>query len=305
MCRVVAYLGEQIPLSALLYDSESSLTHQVYAPNMMDRLNLAGFGFAAWDPDTLHASEPFFYRSPQLPMYDLNLKRLSRKVNTSCAIGHIRGASYFPGQTPGRVHQDNLHPFFTPRNSIAFAHNGGLSRFDQMKFALIEHMKPEIAAGIGGSTDSEWIYALMLSQLEGGLVEVHDIVAAVIKTLQILKAVRDDFGIDTASGVNIFIANGDWLIATRYTYDFGCYPAKLAQHYLNFHSLWYTLGERFGLHDAEWGMRSSNDHRSLLVASEPLSKDTSTWIEVPEYTLIAAHKAKDGGVTLDVHDLDF
>ena len=34
--------------------------------------------------------------------------------------------------------------------------------------------------------------------------------------------------------------------------------------------------------------------RSLLIASEPLTVDVSTWLEVPEYSMITAQRTADG-----------
>ena len=35
-----------------------------------------------------------------------------------------------------------------------------------MRYSLVEHVRPELAERIEGTTDSEWIYALILSQLD-------------------------------------------------------------------------------------------------------------------------------------------
>lgn len=43
--------------------------------------------------------------------------------------------------------------------------------------------------------------------------------------------------------------------------------------------------------------------RSLIVASEPLTVDTSTWLEVPEYSMITAALTPDG-LDLRTFDLD-
>jgi glutamine amidotransferase len=50
-------------------------------------------------------------------------------------------------------------------------------------------------------------------------------------------------------------------------------------------------------------MRGADAPTSLIVASEPITSDASTWLEVPEYSLLAA--ARSGGtVTTELHDLD-
>ena len=50
-------------------------------------------------------------------------------------------------------------------------------------------------------------------------------------------------------------------------------------------------------------MRGTDVTSSLLVASEPITADTSTWLEVPEYSLVVA--SRDGGtVKTELHDLE-
>jgi predicted glutamine amidotransferase len=43
--------------------------------------------------------------------------------------------------------------------------------------------------------------------------------------------------------------------------------------------------------------------RSLILASEPLTRDVSTWLEVPEYSMLTAW-IEDDGVQLQALDLD-
>ena len=46
-----------------------------------------------------------------------------------------------------------------------------------------------------------------------------------------------------------------------------------------------------------------DDVRSLLIASEPLTVDISTWLEVPEYSMITAQVTADG-LEFETLDLD-
>ena len=50
-------------------------------------------------------------------------------------------------------------------------------------------------------------------------------------------------------------------------------------------------------------MTAGDAPRSLLIASEPLTVDTSTWLEVPEYTMITAARSA-GGLDFETFDLD-
>ncbi|MGH8674923.1 MAG: hypothetical protein ACREVG_11500, partial [Burkholderiales bacterium] len=172
---------------------------------------------------------------------------------------------------------------------------GDLAEFDRMKPLLLAHVKPEYLAHIHGTTDSEWIYAVFLSQLADphhGLDEPSAF-DAIQRTLEILRDVRARLGIAVSSSVNLFITNGRQLAALRYCFDFGCYgtedPSRVHEANLNFLSLWYTLGRDYAMHDGEWKMTGGAENAdSILVASEPLTKDTAAWVELPEYGALFA-----------------
>jgi glutamine amidotransferase len=134
---------------------------------------------------------------------------------------------------------------------------------------------------------------------------VENLAAAVVRTLEIIREVRARRGITTASPANLFVATGTALVATRFSFDHGWYPPDdpLLELDLAYVTLWYTLGGEYREHEGEWAMRGTDVSTSLLVASEPITSDTSTWLEVPEYSLLTAERV-DGTVTTRVSDLD-
>lgn len=287
MCRVLAYLGEPIRLVDLLFNADSSLIRQTYDSKMLGMLNLAGFGMAAWEHSSFEPDEPFLYRTALVPMFDPNLAHLAEKLRPNSLLAHVRGVPLTANSVVG--HQ-NLHPFRFPGFKLAMAHNGDLARFDEMRFDLLSRIEPEIARCIRGTTDSEWIYALLMSQLADPTADpsTEEIRKAVETTLTILREIRMRRGIDTSSSVNLFLCDGNDLIATRFTFDYGCYADELPETGMEFLSLWYTLGSDYGYHDDEWKMiGGSSGARSAMVASEPLTRDSSTWIEVPEYSMLS------------------
>ena len=100
-------------------------------------------------------------------------------------------------------------------------------------------------------------------------------------------------GIRRESSINLVVCDGKTLIATRFAFDFGRYdqPFSANNKYL---SQWYTLGRDYGYHDAEWKMvGGAGSADSVLVASEPLTRDVSTWIEVPEYSALVVCDQED------------
>ncbi len=311
MCRALAYLGQPVLLDHLLFQPDSALVRQSYMPKMLHMLNLAGFGLKAWDRSSQGPDEPWSYGSQSLPVFDRNLKSLAEKVRAHCVLAHVRGVSY---STTVDISLQNVHPFQFPGVSLALAHNGDLARFAEMKPHLMEHVKPAFLRQIKGTTDSEWIYALIVSQLEDPARRpaASEIARAVDRTLATIREARGRCGIDTSSSVNLFIASGEQLAAARYCFDFGCYPtqdpSRVHEANLNFLSLWYTSGRQYGKYDGphgdEWRMTGGSDTAdSLMIASEPLTRDTTSWLEVPEYSLIYAD-TRSGRPSVEVHYLD-
>ena len=50
-------------------------------------------------------------------------------------------------------------------------------------------------------------------------------------------------------------------------------------------------------------MAASDPPRSVIIASEPLTVDTSTWFEVPEYSMLTA-ALTPAGLEFETRDLD-
>ena len=307
MCRALAYLGQPVLLDNLLYQPDSALVRQAYMPKMLHLMNLAGFGLKAWDRNSSDPLKPYSYASTALPVFDRNLKALAEKIRPSCVLAHVRGVTY---STEVEISLQNVHPFQFPGFCLALAHNGDLARFAEMKPHLLGHIRADVAGLIRGTTDSEWIYALIVSQLADprGACRSDDLVRAVEQAFAIIRQVRARLDIAISSSVNLFLTTGDQLAAVRYCFDFGCYateePAKVHEANLAFLSLWYTSGREYGYHDREWKMVGGADTAdSIMIASEPLTRDTSTWLEVPEYSMVYADTRR-GRPTVEVHYLD-
>jgi len=294
MCRALLYLGKPVLLDNLLFQPDSALIRQSYMPKMLHMLNLAGFGLRAWDPASANPEQAYAYYSQSLPVFDRNLQNLAQKIRPSCVLGHVRGVAY---SSRVEISLQNVHPFHFAGLPLVLAHNGDLAGFGSMKPLLAKHVKPEYLAQIHGTTDSEWIYALLVSQIQdpsGPLVE-KEFFAALEKTLHIIRDARRELGIALSSSLNLFIANGSQLAAVRYCFDFGCYrtedPTKVHEANLSYLSLWYTLGRDYARHDGEWKMTGGAEQAdSIIVASEPLTRDTSSWVELPEYGAMFAER---------------
>lgn len=307
MCRALLYLGKPVLLDNLLFQPDSALIRQSYMPKMLHMLNLAGFGLRAWDPGSADPERAFSYYSQALPVFDRNLQNLAQKIRPTCVLAHVRGVAY---STRVEISMQNVHPFHFAGLPLVMAHNGDLAGFADMKPLLARHIQPQFLSQIHGTTDSEWIYALLVSRMTdpAGRLEADQMFGAIEETLDILRGVRAELGIRQSSSVNLFAANGSQLAAVRYCFDFGCYrtddPARVHEANLSFLSLWYTLGREYALHDGEWKMIGGAESAdAIIVASEPLTRDTSSWIEIPEYGALFA-EIRDGRPRVAVRILD-
>jgi predicted glutamine amidotransferase len=307
MCRALLYLGEPVLLDNLLFQPDSALVRQSYMPKMLHMLNLAGFGMRAWDPGSRDPAAPFSYASDSLPVFDRNLKNLAAKVAAGCVLAHVRGVAY---STQVEISLQNVHPFQFAGIPLSLAHNGDLVRFAELRPRLAAHVRPEIARQVRGTTDSEWIYAVLVSQLDDPRVPPTGpaLVNAVKRTLEIIREERAALGIDTSSSAHLFVTDGRQVAAARYCFDFGRYAtsdaSRLHEANLGFLSLWYTVGRNYGLHDAEWKMTGGAENAdSILIASEPLTRDVAAWVEVPEYSLLHA-EIRRGRPAVKLHYLD-
>ncbi len=294
MCRVLAYLGQPALLDEMLYGGESGLVRQAVEPELMSLLNLGGFGLAAWSPSFPQPSRPFTYRVPTMPNFDRNLRALAQKLEATAVVAHIRGVLYNERE---RVGTHNVHPFLFDGVSVALAQNGDLYDFGRMRFDLVGHVRPDLAAMIEGTTDTEWVYALMLSMLDDPFAPVaaEEAATAVERTLDVLREVREARGIAVQSPVNLVLTDGRWLLATRFAFDYGWYPeddsffASEREH--DFTSLWFRAPD------------SSNGEASVIVASEPLTQSYAGWFEVPEYSMVIAERSDHGELTLSAQEL--
>jgi glutamine amidotransferase len=306
VCRFAAYLGEPILFEDLLYRPDGGLVHQAVDAELMSYLNLGGFGLAAWDPASPNPDCPLTYRVPNIPNFDRNLRALSQKISVSAFVAHVRGVVYDSRQSIG---VNNIHPFLFDGASFALAQNGDLYDFTLMRYDLLEHLDARLIGLIEGTTDTEWVYALVLSQLEDPFARIGPEQArrAVTAALEILRDVRGRRGIATQSPVNLVLTNGEWMLATRYAFDYGWYPedgsffADEREH--DFTSLWYTVGGRFGQRaDGSFAV-GEGATTSAVVASEPLTKHTAGWLEAPEYSMLVLTPNQDGTLAVDTLEL--
>lgn len=303
MCRAILYLGNPIKLNTLLYGPNNSLIKQTYAPKKMSGiLNLAGFGMALWKNDIKKQPLPYIYRTTTLPFYDQNLFELSTRATPRCLLAHIRGTPY---ESTNSISQANVHPYSIADSPIMLAHNGNIFEYKKTIGAIAPYLSEAALEALNGSSDTQWFFALFISQMKNPYQpkSTAEILQALKETIKITQYIRRKKQIEISSPLNLFLSNGQSIIALRYSLDYGNYTNFFTQKPSNYNSLWYTYGKSYTKVNNNYEMTAGNKVESLLIASEPLSNDMSTWIELPEYSIITAEKNSSNQLNIKIEDI--
>jgi predicted glutamine amidotransferase len=98
------------------------------------------------------------------------------------------------------------------------------------------------------------------------------------------------------------------VVVVRFAFDFGRYVtddlSRVNPAHMNYPTLWYSLGKEYANVEGEWRMNGSyRGADSAIFASEPLTRDTSSWLEIPEYTAMWAART-DQGLEFGLYELD-
>jgi glutamine amidotransferase len=161
---------------------------------------------------------PALYKTQSPPFNDFNFKSLCENTETNCVFAHIRATS---GSV---VTQVNSHPFVFGRH--VFMHNGVVSSFSSIRRDMTDLMSFDAYCNILGSTDSEHVAALYITNLtnSGGKetweqeYPLESMLAAMQKTvIQVLQLQQDKLGASrTPNSLNFCTTDGTKLLAIRF-----------------------------------------------------------------------------------------
>jgi ergothioneine biosynthesis protein EgtC len=154
--------------------------------------------------------------------------------------------------TPGQpLDLSNCQPF--SYGQILGIHNGFIQNFKRSLYRpLRQQLDDKFYQGIGGTTDSEHILALFFHNLEKSS-NMTDAMARTLNQVMNLAKVYD-----VNASLNLVITDGEQLVAAR------CATRSPIP------TLYYLA-----------------DSHSVIVASEPLSSDSSEWISLSENSILA------------------
>jgi glutamine amidotransferase len=270
MCRWLAYSGSPILIEQLLYTPVHSLIDQSLHSRLgAETTNGDGFGFGWYDemrkPGVFHSIEPAWN--------DRNLHELARHIRSPLVFAHIRASSGSP------IQQTNCHPFRHGR--WLWMHNGLIRDFAKIKRDLVLAVDPDLYPLIEGSTDSETLFYLALTQ---GLED--DPPQAVARAIGLVESVGHAHDVEHPMQGTIATTDGNTLWAFRYS-------SEHDSRSLYFSTKIETLRE---LYPEEMLFRAL-DEDTRLVVSEPLGDLAGAWNEVPESSYGVIQDGRD-----ELHD---
>lgn len=209
MCRFIAYLGQPITLESVISKPQHSLIVQSYQPQEMTSgtVNADGFG-VGWYNRAVDPT-PCVYTNITPIWSDRNLPSLSRHIASNCIFANVRSA------TPGiPVDQSNCQPF--AYRQFMCMHNGYIENF---RFTLMRQIRETLRdtyyTAIGGSTDSEHIFALFLNFLHGQVVTLDNIISALHETIS--QIVEWAEVLDIRVALNLALTDGEHVVASRFS----------------------------------------------------------------------------------------
>jgi glutamine amidotransferase len=226
-----------------------------------ETVNGDGFGFGWYPKDPQGGDAPGLFRSTEPAWNDQNLRDLTAAVESPLFFSHVRAAAGPP------IQQTNCHPFRF--QNWLFMHNGALAGFGSVKRDLTFAVHPSLYPLIQGTTDSEVLFYLALTQ---GLRQ--NPVRAMAKAIQVVESAGHEHGVEFPVQGTVAISDGVTMWAFRYS--------SQRQTRTLFHSADVTTLQE--MYPSLERLRAFGTHAHVVV-SEPLNDLPGAFIEVPESTV--------------------
>jgi predicted glutamine amidotransferase len=243
MCRLFfSYYNKNTKQKIIDFLKQSS-QKQKHTPginNHRDHVNHQdGFGIA-WMKD----QEWQVYKKPLPYTQDHGFESRLNRIPKNIVIGHLRKIHK---NIVGERHENNTHPFIYENQLLI--HNGYVDNFDKHREMLLKYVEPEYMEKIGGETDTEIIFFMLLSIFKKKYKKRPNVE-------QMTMAVKELFHIFESNHIeltaNFIFANNKYVMITRYLF----YNPKKYKNVQYPPSLYYSI-----------------DKKGFLVVSEPITDD--------------------------------
>ncbi len=213
-----------------------------------------GFGF-------YQDGEPLVRKCPLEDPPKTDILEVAGEIMSDVLVGHVRTP------TVGTLKADNTHPFRF--RQWLFAHGGTIERFSDVRGQMLDAMPDFIRRSLGGDTDSECIFHLILAFLHdwGQLTNprLEKVGEAMAKAVQMVDELERAVGGDTSSPYNMLMTNGYGMLALHRS------PLKLG----------YLPYEAPGRREVR--------PRALIIACES-TRVGRHWIEIPDRSVLSVKR---------------
>ncbi|KAI9759199.1 MAG: hypothetical protein M4579_002486 [Chaenotheca gracillima] len=328
MCRWFAYVSpdEECLLEDVLITPKHSISRQVndhYLPKLLSHdpdqvttereistrnrlLNVDGVGIAWYtsgreDFNECKGLRPALYKTISPPLVDFNFRNVCANTATKVCFAHIR---YTTGSAVTPV---NNHPFTFGRHT--FMHNGEISDFVSIKRELCLAIDDAAYGHIQGSTDSEHMAALYMSNLAAGRgalaweeqYSVAQMRAALLKTVHtVIELQQKKLGPKAQpNSLNLAATDGSRFVTYRFRNHAVEQPPSL--YYSS--TAGVTLNRKFpdhpdGVQNGRKPLKAAKDHGPhVIVASEPSTYKSEDWTVIEKNHSLTVHD--DGKIVIE------
>lgn len=308
MCRVLAYIGPELPIESLLLKPENSLINQTLDPEGHPQLQLAGWGFGAWSEHLLKPESPLIYRRPIAAFYDDNADGIIPSLQASTLLAHVRAADYNASVV---LVDENCHPFSYRGTPWIIAQNGDLPHWRRLQRELLPHCKDVYLEQMAGSTDTEFLYVLLLSLLEGdsdeevqrGFETMLRLILEAMRTLDLVELTKLKMALVAPNriiGVNAGSGHegetrpeGDWRELRKSGPGTDDYALSMLLE-----PMYLLTGRNFEHYESTYDVDvvPVEEATSVILASEPLTENGEDWMDL-EFGEIVFLERTGSGIT--------
>ena len=212
MCRWLTYCGDPIYLDKVLFEPRNSLISQsLRARHSHVTTNGDGFGIGWYG----ERPTPGVYRDILPAWNDQNLKSLAHQIRSGLFLAHVRAST---GTATSRA---NCHPF--AHGKWLFMHNGQIGGYDRIRRRLDALITDELYPHRGGTTDSELIFYILLSE---GLDQ--DPMGALTRTIGKIEQLVRAAAVNEPFKFTSVLSDGERVYAVRHSSDDAPRPCSIA-----------------------------------------------------------------------------
>ena len=254
-------------------------------------------------------------RRPIAAFYDDNAKGIIPSLQASTLLAHVRAASY---NAVTVIADENCHPFSFKQTPWIIAQNGALPHWKVLQRELLPLCKNQYLEQMRGTTDTEFLYVLLLSLMENDsdegvqsafeqmlkvivqAMKKHDLVALTKLKIALVRP-------DRIIGINYGLGHdgethpvGDWKALRKSGSGTDDYALSMLLE-----PMYLLTGRNFQDYENSYKVDVCPDDQatSAIFASEPLTEEADDWLNI-EFGEIVFLEKKDERVSRKVRKLN-